>query len=158
MHFVSRVTLTALATSTVLAVGSPGAFRWLRLDFDRLPALVERLLYERERKERLAEQDAQVQARMASKRQLLLDLAAGRLSLAQAAARYRALSRGIPEVWDAVREVAPSGSSEEGLCRFVIQCVETEIDFEPGQRERVLCRLNAELDARLCSGAPLVGP
>jgi hypothetical protein len=158
MPFLTRVTLTAFVTCTALELTSSGATRALKQELGELPDVIRAILHERQRSERLDEQGARTAARTEAKRRLFAELAAGRLSLPQAAARFRELCAEAPQTRDALRILFDSGSDEERLCRFLIYCVEAELAGSPGQPEAVGRRLNAELEARLRSGRPLVGP
>jgi hypothetical protein len=157
MHFLTRVTLTAVAASTVLGMTSPEFTQSLKGHLGSIPGLIRTFLYERERGQRLNELDARIAARSEAKRRLFGELASGRLSLPEATARFQELCADAPEARDASRILFESGSDEERLCRLLIHCVENELD-SPAQKRAVRRRLNAELEARLCSGGPLVGP
>jgi hypothetical protein len=67
--------------------------------------------------------------RATRKRIVVEALIAGRLTLVQAAGRFRALNRaGPPFSWRWFREAYPGGSDEERHCREVIARVEIELE------------------------------
>jgi hypothetical protein len=84
-------------------------------------------------------------------------LAAGRLTLPEAAARFRAIDEGGPavneSVWRAdVRRRFPDASDDECLYRHVIDWVETVLAEWPEESAAVTRRLGAELEAHFRGG------
>jgi hypothetical protein len=154
MHFLTRVTLTALATCTLFGLSSGESPGWL--DFKDMAALYRRFVGQRQRGEELADQEVRLHSRLRGKERVARDLAQGRLTLTQAAARFRELSAGTPEVQDAIDRVFRSGSEGEKLCRYVILWTERALEESPETARATGERLRAELDELLRSGAPLV--
>lgn len=85
------------------------------------------------------------------KRQLTRELLAGRLTLLETAARYRALDRAHAGfVWNAFRRELPGRSDDERHCRMVIAVAEGEVSRK--EAPAVVARLTAELDDHLKRG------
>jgi hypothetical protein len=159
MHFLTRVTLTALATSTLLGTTAGERPAWLRLDFRDLPRLCSKLFHQRQRQGSLAEQESALQGRVQHKEEVALALARGRMPLPQAAARFRDWMQDVPQFWAVVENMAPSGTRGEKLCRYVIDWAQTLLqDTQPELARATARRLYAELDERVRSGSPLVEP
>jgi hypothetical protein len=75
-----------------------------------------------------------------------MDLLAGRLTLVQAAARFRAVEAGLPVTW-APRPGAPGPAGDERLCRLVIELAVGWVKRnEPELASEVAARLEAELE------------
>src|SRR5262249_26386093 len=75
---------------------------------------------------------------------------AGRLTLREAAARYRALARGNPDFpWETFRRTYAGASDEERFCRQVIDAVQMELKDQPDEAAEVVARLEAELQEHL---------
>lgn len=99
--------------------------------------------------------------RIQLKRHLARELAQGRLTLLEAAARFRDLSRGLPEEARAYfRDTYPGHSDAERYCRQVIRCVEGEIDriveedlhLRHPEADAILARLRHDLEQHLDAG------
>jgi hypothetical protein len=98
-----------------------------------------------------------------AKGRLAADVAAGRLTLLEAAAGFRELnSRWPPFDWRLWRQFIHgrfSGvSDEEGLCRQVIGCAKSTLWQQPEKAEQVARRLEAELDQHLRHGTLRLPP
>jgi hypothetical protein len=101
-----------------------------------------------------------------AKGRLAADVAAGRLTLLEAAAAFRDLNRQWPPFdWDRWRRILhyryPGVSDEEALCRQVIDCTRTKLWEKQEEAEKAVRRLEAELDEHLRHGTlrlpPVVG-
>jgi hypothetical protein len=94
--------------------------------------------------------------RATRKRIVVEALIAGRLTLVQAAGRFRALNRATPPFfWQQFREAYPGGSDEERHCREVIAWVEIELeDADPCLALSLRRALLGELERRLKRGKP----
>jgi hypothetical protein len=104
-----------------------------------------------------------ISQRALAKGRLAVDAAAGRLTLLEAAARFRELnSQWPPFDWHLWREFIhfrfPGVSDDEGLCRQVIVCANSALWEQPEEAERVRCRLEAELDQHLRHGTLRLPP
>jgi hypothetical protein len=89
------------------------------------------------------------------KDQVARELAAGRLSLVEAAARFRAIARETPGFDRAVfRRVHGGDSEEESYCWAVIQRVRDLLADHPAHAQEVAWRLEAELQELLHSRPP----
>jgi hypothetical protein len=82
-------------------------------------------------------------ARMALKRELVGELAAGRVSLAEATGRVLALNREHPEYMGTIRWNYPGRTDEESQARNLLDNVQMALD-DPDDRARVRERLTAE--------------
>jgi chorismate mutase len=131
------VCLTALATG------------WLAprvQDYEDLPALARRLGEIQQTEEELQELLENVRQRAAVKEQALVELAAGRLTLPETVARFRAAD----QTWPGGRVVGDSLEEEESLYRVIIQRACDKVASEaPERRAAVIARLEAELQAQL---------
>jgi hypothetical protein len=159
MDFLTRVTLTTLTACTVLGTTSKAPSSWLRLDFYEFMGRCRQIFQERERDGSLAESGQALQSRIQAKERIALDLAAGRLSLPQAASRFGALSEVTPNFWYSISKFHPSATRDERLCRYLIDWTESLLeDTDPSQVQAVGRRLTADLNERLRRGEPLVAP
>ncbi len=113
-----------------------------------LPAVRRRLDKERVRGEGLERQRQAVLARMAAKDRVVAELVAGRLTLSQAAARFRGLSVALP---DGAHPPGAEGRTEgERLCREVMARAAVWLaDHAPDRAAAVAARLEAELRQQL---------
>jgi hypothetical protein len=94
--------------------------------------------------------------RTESKRRLAREAAVGRTPLLRAAAAFKELDALEPRIpLEGVTYQFPNASMEECYCRMVIERVRLELPA--GEAEDAVCRLEAELYARLREG-PLVLP
>jgi hypothetical protein len=81
------------------------------------------------------------------------DLAGGRLTLPEAAARSREADRRCPEFnWEAFRRGQPSASDDERYCRQVIAHLRCFAPLGAGPSEELARRLEGELEEQLASG------
>src|SRR5690242_16865673 len=85
-----------------------------------------------------------IAARIEAKNRLAREVLAGRLSLPEAAAAFKALDAAGPAK---ARRCPSTTLDDEGLCRKVISWVEAIAP--PGEGEEAACRLEAELDERV---------
>jgi hypothetical protein len=99
---------------------------------------------QREEEELLPKMEA-VRERRQVKRALAADLAAGRLGLAEAVARFREMGRGVPYFVETLRTYEPGASDEERLCRHVIDWVRNELAWEQARWAAVAARLEGEM-------------
>jgi hypothetical protein len=96
---------------------------------------------------RLQSRGDAVLARLAAKARVVADLRAGRLTLPQAAARFRRLNDA--PCTDLARRLR-GATEEERLCRQVIRWAESTAQGEsPGEAEQTRDGLEAELDGLL---------
>src|SRR5262249_31634472 len=88
--------------------------------------------------------------RIQAKHDVICELLAGRLTLLEAAAGFRDLDAGLPEVRDRLVQHYPGMPYEMMLCRQVIEQERSVLGVrDPDQVERVVARLEAELQAHL---------
>lgn len=75
---------------------------------------------------------------------------ASRITLLEAAARFRELDRQLPEFnWEMFRQAYPGSSDAERHCRHVIASAEAELCRRPQEAAGVVARLEAELQEHL---------
>jgi hypothetical protein len=92
----------------------------------------------------------EVDRRIETRARVIEDVKAGRLSLLQAAARFRELGRQPPEVsLELLRLYYPAKSDGECYCRYVIHGVATSVQEQGSPGETILERLEAELQELL---------
>jgi hypothetical protein len=85
-----------------------------------------------------------------AKRAVVTELLADRLTLMEAAARFRELDADMPETRDRLLQAYPGVPYEVVLCRQVIGHARGELEVRaPEQVKRVVARLEAELQAYL---------
>jgi hypothetical protein len=159
MHFLTRITLTTLAAFTVLGTTTGECPEWLRLDLEVVRNVYSRVIQEQTRREELAEKETALQGRMQGKAEVAIALADGRLTLPRAAARFRRWMKEVQSCWDAIELSYSSGTTDEKLCRYVIDWTRLHlVTNEPEKARATTRRLNAELDELLCNGGALIEP
>jgi hypothetical protein len=82
---------------------------------------------------------------------IVRELAAGRRTLLEAAADFRALSLGEMPLGRPLHDTYPADTEEERLCRWVIAYLRTSLEDEPGAAE-LATRLEAELRQHVRQG------
>jgi hypothetical protein len=93
-----------------------------------------------------------VRRRLATRQCIASDLAAGRLTLHQAAARFEVLNHESAACQEAVRWSFPGRSTEEQTCRQVIAWTQGVVARQSSARAEAVTRsLNAELERKLRS-------
>lgn len=90
----------------------------------------------------------QLDQSMAAKDRVVAELAGQRLTLFEAAARFRDASAGNPRFYIALRTYYPGATDDECLCRNVIHYTENVLEGQPHQAA-VVARLRAELQDHL---------
>jgi hypothetical protein len=118
-----------------------------------MPVMLAHLVKGQARDDELqADCDAAI-ALVTAKSQVGGDLARGRITLLEAAARLRELDRLEPPVVLAqIRQTYPASSEMERCCREAITWVESWLEGHPEHDQAVLLRLRAELDEHLQRG------
>jgi hypothetical protein len=140
---VGLTALLSLFPSWAAAVG---------LDLWTVPGAVDELGQEANRDEQLDEALQATQRRTVAKAELAQEAAAGRLTLFEAAARFRDLDAGVTEDYRCGwRHLAEGASDEERYCRQVIGYARLALrDRSDGPA--LLDRLRAQLDEALARG------
>ncbi len=100
---------------------------------------------ELQRETQLEDRIEDTRRRLAAKEWVKQELIAQRMTLLEAAAQFRDLSKSQPRYLDQIRRAYPSRSDEESLCRNVIAHVRVTLHKEPTRAAVVLARLEAEL-------------
>jgi hypothetical protein len=145
--------LTLGLSSLTLALALvPGLAAAVGLDLWNVPAALNSLREAAEIDGRLDEDLLAVQLRMALKDEAAEDVAAGRLTLVEAAAQFRRLdadaSEGYRQGW---RLLAEGDSDEERYCRQVLNYAEVALRDRAAAAD-VLAGLNRQLEEALARG------
>ena len=90
--------------------------------------------------------------------ELVFELAAGRLTLVEAAARIRDLYGSTPSFWEGLRMAEKGNTDEERLCRHAIGWVESMLADRPCEASAVAARLEAELGDHLARHGKVILP
>src|SRR5262245_11436141 len=91
---------------------------------------------------------AEMLRRVGAKRQAAEDVLAGRLTLAEAAARFRAIRAEVRQRYrEAVGPLPPDACDEEVFCREVIDYARDVLRDRPDEAKEALARLEQELRA-----------
>ena len=118
--------------------------------FHLLPAAVREYLEAFALSTELQTQQKSNHGRIQAKHEVVCELLAGRFALLEAAARFRDLDAGVPEVRDCLVQQNPSVPYAVVLCRHVIEHARSVLRVRaPEQVENVVARLEAELQAHL---------
>jgi hypothetical protein len=144
----------ALAVSSLAAALAlfPGLAAAVGLDLWNVPAALDALGRGAEQRRRLDEAMRAVQVRTALKAETAEDLVAGRLTLPEAAARFRRLDAGTPEEYrHGWRLLAQGTSDDERYCRQVIAHVGMLVLGRDDAAD-VLAGLNKQLEEALARG------
>lgn len=157
----SRLTRRSLVASAVLLAAVAGTCwsrqPWARqwgLDLWELPGQQKLLGQEQQRERELEVSHARIMHRIAIKQRIAADLIAGRLTLAQAALRFRPLLLAAPAVFAQLRENYPGADEDECACRNVLLYAQAALlTAQAPRREEVLRRLERELCEHLARQA-----
>jgi hypothetical protein len=157
-----RFAFSALLLGTALAglvAVYPECAVALGVDIWNLPALGREVEDSERVSTELEEWGQTLMARIRRKRGVTLDLLEGRLSLLEAADRFRALSvRGPHDPADPIK-VFPGRTETERVCRQVISRVFDEATvIDPQRAEAVRAALEWELEQRLAGGKTISWP
>jgi hypothetical protein len=115
-----------------------------------LPAAVGEYLDTYALRTKFREHTAMNYLRVQAKRAVVTELLADRLTLGEAAARFRELDADMPETRDRLVQHYPGVPYEVAMCRQVIEQARSVLRVRaPEQVERVVARLEAELEAHL---------
>jgi hypothetical protein len=124
-----------------------------------LPAAVGEYLDAYALRTELEERAATNHRRIQARRAVVTELLADRLTLVEAAARFRELDAGLPETRDRLVLANPGVTYELVLCGQVIEHARGELKVRaPEQVGSVVARLEAELQAHLECEASFCGP
>jgi hypothetical protein len=136
-------------TNTESAAGASGSW----FDFLRIPALLGEIEEGRKRHAELIDERDGAVRRLLGKNRVVTDLSFGRLTLLEAARRFRDLNVASPNfAWDRFRKTYGGHSNEEHHCREVICRVRYMAPDLKGQPEVLVERLEAELRHHLARG------
>jgi hypothetical protein len=154
MKYASRLCATAgvAGVAALSCLVCRDAARETGLDFWRLPEWRRQAEDGLRRGEELEAQLAAVRQCYAAKRQALAEVVAERLTLREAAARFRQADLVNPIFpWDAFPDLYPGDTDGERHCREVIHHVRLELRDEPARAAAVVARLEGELQGYLAS-------
>jgi hypothetical protein len=145
--------LAMALSSLAAALGLfPGLAAAVGLNFWDVPAALDALARGAEFERRLDEEVLVVQMHIALKDEVAEDVAVGRLTLVEAAARFRRLDAGASEEYRrGWRLLSEGGSDEERYCRQVIVGVGLVLRGRADAAD-VLAGLNRQLDEALARG------
>ena len=136
--------------SAALATFYPGWTTTAGLDVWNLPKLERELADNQRLSENLDWQEEIVRDRTVAKSHILQELLARRLTLTEAAARFRGLDHEPAECPERGPDYYAGRTEGERYCREVIQWVRAEtMTWPPTRGEETLSRLEAELNAYL---------
>jgi hypothetical protein len=156
MNALLRVSLCAGAMATafiVLEFARPGWFQSLEPELPRLSESSSRMVADDESAEQLEMQRQMVLARLQLKRQIVEDLCAEKLSLLEAAARFRDLDKILPDRFPShFARYFPCGSDEECYCLRVIMATQAQLASLNKPYAALIVRLRAELEQKLATG------
>src|SRR5262249_33796987 len=108
------------------------------------------LVEQQRRADELEDQLADAVRRSEATEAAVKEVIAGRLTLREAAARFRALAKENPDFqWETFRRTYPGASDEERHCRQVIDAAQKALGYEPDEAAEVVTRLEAELREHL---------
>jgi hypothetical protein len=146
MTWAARV-LCVLAPLILLLAAAfvvPDWFRAVGVDVGTLPGDLQRLSQAAEKRQELEAARVKIVALIAAKDRIAADLTAQRLTLPEAARRFRALSA-EPPIWEHALAAEPGASEFERLCRHVIHWTQVTLQERPEEARHVGERLEAEL-------------
>jgi hypothetical protein len=130
----------------VVPLGVFHAERTGGLDIGGLAAVHRQLLEEFERDEDLQAYLAAVVVSYQAKKEVAGALGEGRLSLRQAALRFREIDRQrLGFSWEAFRRLYPGATDDESHCWETIHAAKEALYKEPARAAALVSRLNAEL-------------
>jgi hypothetical protein len=143
----------------ILALVGSAYLTWTGLVAGAFGELAEQVRILQEEAQRGRDLESRVRllsARAEDKDQLALEVAAGRLSLVEGAARFRDLCQTTPGFsLKMLRLLYPSDSEEESYCWALIVRVRKVLADDPAQARAAAGRLGAELTELLHQGSPL---
>jgi hypothetical protein len=105
-------------------------------------------LLELSRRETLEQHDEVIQRVSAGKHQVTAEVLAGRLTLREAAERFRQLDALLDDRAGEARGLAPRARTEEERCRYVLHWVASAGPEEPARAASVVARLEEEYRQR----------
>jgi hypothetical protein len=94
----------------------------------------------------LVARDRPFVANIEGKNQVIQDVVNHKLTLREAAARFKALNEACPEYdWDTFRRAFPGSTDEERHCRQVLAAVRLTVEGDRARANLLLKQLEAEL-------------
>jgi hypothetical protein len=150
----ARACFWTLVGGLFLGTACLASFSWLVWEPEDHPPRPERFYEvdqgrERDRLEQLENQRKDLFGRDEKRKRLAQDVIDRRVTLRQAAASLHDLeSGGVSAIHYAylTQQLYPGNTVEESLCRKVISIVKEVLEKDPDSRDRVLARLQAELE------------
>jgi hypothetical protein len=142
---------SCLLTAAGVLIAHPTLAQSIGADVWNMPDLKEQVRAAGVEEDRLAEEDDDVLRRIAIKDAIIVDLIAGRVTLAEATEHFTALNADRPRYLAALREVYPGATDQEKFARNVISFVVARV--EPHERAAISSRLETELRQMLAASA-----
>jgi hypothetical protein len=137
----------------VLEFARPGWIQSLEPELRRLPESTSRIGGTDESAQQFEEKSQIVLARLQLKGQIVEDLCAGRLSLLEAASRFRKLDKILPDSFPGhFARYYGCDSDEECYCLRVIMATQAQLQSLNKPHVSLIARLRAELRERLNEG------
>jgi hypothetical protein len=150
MTFTGR-SLAGLGLTLAMVVGlvpEPARLRDLARELEKLPEVYRQMESEGQRRSFLDHYGEYVLRRVRTKEAILDALAAGRLSLFEAAAAFRAVNQRLPTGHEFNRSLAQGRSEGERYCRQVLCCLRGR-RLPQQTRDKLIGRLEADLENEL---------
>jgi hypothetical protein len=145
--------LLVLSVGAGLCLLRPGWLAAVGLDFGDVGATMSGYTDELERGRGLDEAREEILGRVKGRERVVQEAIDRRLTLVEAAARFRELDRADPSfLWDSFRVLRPGASDEERQCQSVIEWVSGMLVNDPGRARAESRRLEEELQAVLSHG------
>jgi hypothetical protein len=151
--------LAALGLLVLAALAWPGLFAALGLDVRIASEDAAFLDREIERSDQLDAGLEEAMRRNVARRRLIRDLAAGRLSVPEAAQKFWEIR--VAPAWflrDCLLREERGDSDEERLCRHVIRWIWEELQDRPEEAERAVALREAELAKHLAQHGRVILP
>ena len=134
---------SCLLVGAVVLVAHPTLAQSIGADVWNMPALKEQVRAADAEDDRLSTEDDDVLRRIAIKDTIVIDLIAGRTTLADATTRFTELNAGRPRYLAALRESYPGAPDQEKFARNVISFAVSRV--APEERAALSSRLETEL-------------
>jgi hypothetical protein len=150
--------LAALALLLLAALAWPGCFDTLGVNVTRIPDDANRLQRENQRGDQLEAAWAESSRRAEKRRHVILQLAAGKLSVPEAARQFWDARVAADEVLRDQLVWERGDTEEERLCRHVIGWIRAELDDRPEEAERAIAKREAELAKHLAKHGRVILP
>ncbi len=150
--------LAALGLLGLAALTWPGMFAALGIDSRQVPGNNDPLDRALARSDRLDAGLVEARRRTAARHKLLRDLAAGRISVPEAARQFWEVRAAPAAYLRSILQEERGDSDEERLCRHVIRWIREELEDSPAEAERAVAQRERELAEHLARHGRVVLP